>query len=146
MKRRNYNDYRITDELLELLGFKKVDINIRNRNEVFREYIERNPLITEKNVAWNRLTFDDTTPYFILGYDRILQKNETGGYMLMVFDEWSYYEQIDATRSKEHIELTGPFWVIQIFTVTQLKKMLDLLYIKYSNYKISKYIKETYGD
>jgi len=146
MKKHNYNDYKITDELLESLGFKKVNINIHNRDKILREYIRQDPLITETKINWNRLTFDDKTPYFILGSDRILQKKETGGYMLMVFSDWPFYEQLSLTQTKEHIELTGPFWVMQIFTVAQLKKMLDLLYIDYSNPKILKYIKETYDN
>ena len=139
------DNYKITDELLEVLGFKKVNINTYNRdNIIFNEYIEKDHLITEELIDWNKLTFDEKTPWFILGPKRILQRKETGGYMLMVFGEYPYYEQLDATRLKEHIQLTGPYWVMQIFNISQLKKMLDLLYIKYSNYKINKYIKEKY--
>lgn len=135
-------DHKITDELLELLGFKKIEANYHNYDEVLLQDYKKYPLLTDTKIKINPLNFDEKTPHFELGHGRYLQKKDNGGYMLLVYDILFEYKQHDYDVFYDEIRrLCGPFWVTYVYTISELKKLLDLLHIKYSKYKITKYIK-----
>ena len=139
-------EYRITDELLEkVIGLKKIEANYSNNDKVLLQDYKKYPLPTDTKVKWNTLCFDEKTPHFELGGGRYLQKKETGGYMLLLYDTLREYKKHDYdVYYDEVIRLCGPFWVTCVYTISELKKLLDVIHVDYSNYKISKYIKENY--
>ena len=137
-----YDTYEITDELLEFLGFKKIEADYNNYDKVLCHDFKKYKLLTTDKIKINQISFSKRSIYFELGHGRYLQKLDNG-YLLVIYEVSNeFIPHTNDVYHDESIFLTGPFWVTVIYNIKLLKELLDVLHIKYSKYKIGKYLKD----
>ena len=140
----------IDDGLLEALGMKKIECNDHNRKSLIEESLKdilKNPMLTTKDVGWNDMCLCKSQTMFYLGYGRFLQKTETNGYLLSIYGAYDtlfnghLLRGYSVTYDRDVIQVCGPLWLTVVYTVEDLKKLLDVLRFDYNKRAINKYFK-----